>query len=98
MANYASNIFLARTKNERDLQQIDDYIAENFCGCYMQRNEDCLQSEFYSKWTYPAEMIDKLIDSLKSKNDIYIRVLSFDLEDEYAEFRIFSNGKWNIKQ
>lgn len=98
MANYATNYFFASTKNEKDLQLIDNYITENFCDCDMVLTEDSLQGEFYSKWTYPAEMIDELIDSLEAKNDIYIRVLSFDLEDEYAEFRIFSNGKWNINR
>jgi len=45
-------------------------------------------------------MIDRLIKSLEMRNDIYIRVLSYNFEggDEYAEFRIFSNGMWNIKR
>ena len=34
---------------------------------------------------------------LVAKDKIYIRILTYELEDEYVSFRIFSQGKWNIK-
>ena len=94
MANYATNLFLAKTKCKKDIERINDFFIENFCDCDMEMAEDYIQGEFYSKWTYP-----RLIESLEMRNDIYIRVLSYNFEggDEYAEFRIFSNGMWNVK-
>lgn len=100
MANYATNLFLAKTQCKKNLERINDFFIENFCDCDMEVAEGYIQGEFYSKWTYPEEMIDRLIESLEMRNDIYIRVLSYNFEggDEYAEFRIFSNGMWNIKR
>ena len=100
MANYATNLFLAKTQCKKDLERINDFFIENFCDCDMEVAEGYIQGEFYSKWTYPEETIDRLIESLETRNDIYIRVLSYNFEggDEYAEFRIFSNGMWNIKR
>ena len=100
MANYATNLFLAKTKCKKDIERINDFFIENFCDCDMEMAEDYIQGEFYFKWTYPEGMIDRLIESLEMRNDIYIRVLSYNFEggDEYAEFRIFSNGMWNIKR
>ena len=100
MENYATNLFLAKTKCKNDIERINNFFLENFCDCDMEIAEDYIQGEFYSKWTYPEGMIDRLIESLEMRNDIYIRVLSYNFEggDEYAEFRIFSNGMWNIKR
>ena len=41
--------------------------------------------------------INELIALLAAKDKIYIRILTYELEDEYVSFRIFSQGKWNIK-
>ena len=62
----------------------------------MEVAEDYIQGEFYSKWTYPEGMIDRLIESLETRNDIYIRVLSYNFEggDEYAELDFF---KWHVE-
>ena len=74
MANYATYLFYAETKNGNDL--------------------NC---EFSSKWDYPEETIDKMISLLEDKNDIYIRVLTHELCNEYVSFRVFKNGEWDVK-
>ena len=35
MANYATNLFFASTKNRKDLDRIEDFLNENFCDCYV---------------------------------------------------------------
>ncbi|EKC65387.1 hypothetical protein LEA_10350 [human gut metagenome] len=45
----------------------------------------------------PGKAINELIALLAAKDKIYIRILTYELEDEYVSFRIFSQGKWNIK-
>ena len=31
MANYATNLFFASTKNQEDLDRIEEFLNENFC-------------------------------------------------------------------
>lgn len=89
MANYATYLFYAETKNGNDLKKVEDYLEENFCDCYVNRLENGLDCEFSSKWDYPEETIDKMISLLEDKNDIYIRVLTHELCNEYVSFRVF---------
>ena len=82
-------------RKKKDLERINNFFIENFCDCDMEVAEDYIQGEFYSKWTYPEGMIDRLIESLETRNDIYIRVLSYNFEggDEYAEFTLLNPYK-----
>lgn len=97
MANYATNLFFASTENKQDLNQIEDFLDENFGDCFIERSDDTLEAQFSSRWVYPEELIDKLVASLEAKDKIYIRVLTYELSDEYVSFRTLSQGKWNIK-
>lgn len=96
MANYATNIFHARTENKQDLDKIEAFLDNTFDG-FVNRQGDSVDAEFSSRWVYPEEEIKKLEASLEAKDEIYIRILTYELEDEYVSFRIFSQGKWNIK-
>ena len=96
MANYATNIFHASTENKQDLDKIEAFLDDNFNG-FVNRYGDTVDAEFSSRWEYPEKEIDELVASLEAKDKIYIRILTYELEDEYVSFRIFSQGKWNIK-
>ena len=63
MANYATNIFYARTENKADLDKIEAFLDDTFDG-FVNRHSDSVDAEF---------------------------------ADEYVSFRIFSQGKWDIK-
>lgn len=41
--------------------------------------------------------MDELIAMLEDKDNIYIRVLTFEYSSEYVSFRVFSSGKWKTK-
>ncbi len=97
MANYATNLFYAETKNLNDLQMVEDCLEENFCDCYVNRLENAIECEFSSKWDYPEKVIDGMISLLEGKYDIYIRVLTHELCNEYVSFRVFKNGEWNVR-
>lgn len=97
MANYATNNFFAQTENEKDLITIEQFIEENFCDNYIVRHGQCVESEFYSKWKCPEKEMNELISLLEAPNQIYIRIHSYELSNEYVSFRTFSNGVWNIK-
>lgn len=97
MANYATNLFFANTENKQDLGKIEAFLDENFADCFIERIDNTLKAEFSSRWVYPEELIGKLVESLEGKDEIYIRVLTHELENEYVSFRIFLQGTWNIK-
>ena len=96
MANIATNIFHATTANKQDLDKIEAFLDDNFDG-YFNRYANVIDAEFSSRWEYPEKEINKLVDSLEAKNEIYMRILTHELEDEYVSFRKFSQGKWEIK-
>ncbi|MBS6240341.1 MULTISPECIES: hypothetical protein [Bacteroidales] len=96
MANYATNIFHARTENQTDLDKIEAFLDDKFNG-FVNRQGNSVDAEFSSRWVYPEEEINKLVESLDAKDGAYIKILTYELDDEYVSFRIFSQGKWNIK-
>ena len=96
MANYATNIFYARTANKQDLDKIEAFVDDTFNG-FVNRQGDSVDAEFTSRWVYPEEEIDKLVESLEAKDEVYIKILTYEFEDEYVSFRTFSQGAWNIK-
>ena len=96
MANYATNIFYASTENQNDLNKIEDFLSDNFSG-YTNKYSDFLDAEFSSGWEYPEKEMDQLIASLEAKDKVYIKILTYEFENEYVSFRIFSQGKWEIK-
>lgn len=96
MANIATNIFHATTANKQDLDKVEAFLDDNFDG-YINRYANVIDAEFSSRWEYPEKEINKLVDSLEAKNEIYMRILTHELEDEYVSFRKFSQGKWEIK-
>ena len=97
MANYATNLFFASTKNEEDLNKIGQFLDENFSDNVYERDNDSIEGEFFSGWCYPQELMDEMIASLEDKDNIYIRVLTFEYSSEYVSFRVFSGGKWKVK-
>lgn len=96
MANYATNIFHARTENQTDLDKIEAFLDDKFNG-FVNRQGNSVDAEFSSRWVYPEEEINKLVELLDAKDGAYIKILTYELDDEYVSFRIFSQGKWNIK-
>ena len=96
MANYATNIFHARTENKTDLDKIEDFLDDTFSE-FTNRYGDSVDAEFSSRSVYPEEEIKKLVESLEDKDKVYIKILTYEFEDEYVSFRIFSQGEWKVK-
>lgn len=66
MANYATNLFFCSTENENDLEKVEKFLDEKFFDCYLERSEDYVDGEFYSKWDFPEALINEMIESLKT--------------------------------
>ena len=96
MANYATNIFHARTENKTDLDKIEAFLNDTFSE-FTNRYGDSVDAEFSSRWVYPEEEIKKMVESLEDKDKVYIKILTYEFEDGYVSFRIFSQGEWKVK-
>lgn len=96
MATYATNILYARIENKHDLDRIEAFWDENFNG-YINRQGDSVDAEFFSRWEYPEKEIAELVSSLEDRNNVYIKILTYEFEDEYVSLRIFSQGEWTVK-
>ena len=60
MANYATNLFFCSTENENDLEKVEKFLDEKFFDCYLERSEDYVDGEFYSKWDFPEALINEM--------------------------------------
>ena len=69
MANYATNIFHARTENKTDLDKIEAFLDDTFSE-FTNRYGDSVDAEFSSRWVYPEEEIKKLVESLEDKDKV----------------------------
>ena len=87
MANYATNIFHASTEYKQDRNKIDTLLDDNFNG-FVTRYGGTVDAEFDSRWEYPEKAINALISLLTAKDKSYIRILTYELEDEYVSMRI----------
>ena len=36
-------------ENEKDLDKVEKFLDETFCDCYLDRSEDSIEGEFFSK-------------------------------------------------
>lgn len=97
MANHATNLFFASTTNEKDRARIVRHLGENFDDWKYDVFDECVEGEFTSRWAYPAEIIEGMTALLEAEDNVYIRILTHDLANEYVSFRVFSKGKWRIE-
>lgn len=96
MADYATNLFFASTENERDLDKVEAF-GRQFCRLLHRAFGRHARCTILIPLGLPEKEIDKLVESLDAKDEIYIRILTYALKDEYVSFRTFSQGTWNIK-
>ena len=78
------------------MKTVEDFLEKHFEG-YQQTYVDSLEAEFESCWVYPEVKMNRLMATLEHKGELYMRVLSYCLEDEYVCLRVFKNGTWDIK-
>lgn len=78
-------------------RQVEAFLDENFGDSLIEYLDDALEAQFSSHWVFPEELINGLVESLEVKDEIYIRVLTYEFGNEYISFRIFSQGEWEIK-
>lgn len=109
MANLCINMFYATIKveetterHEEIYQEINDFLGEKLTFYYSEFDECYIEIEFESKWTFPEQEVEEVTKQLQAKypcefQDLYMRCLSYEFGCEYVSYRIFQNGKWEVK-
>lgn len=97
MANICTNIFYAETSNKENLKKIKSFLQEEFHCDNLNEDEVYIEAYFDSRWTYPKEHIDRLVASLELDEELYIRILSHELSNEYVAFKVYRFGQWDIR-
>ena len=96
MANYATNIFQARTENEQDLDKMKAFLKDHFSGI-VNRYGEIVDAAFTSLQEYPEAKITKMVEALEDKEKVCIKILTYEFGSEYVSFRTFSQGEWTVK-
>ncbi len=93
-----TNLFFISSGEKEIIKKIGAFLDALFDeeNLYYSGNENTLQGEFDSKRSFPVELFEGLIKELKDDPTLYIRVLSYEFEREYASFRVYRNKEWNI--
>lgn len=90
MANWCDNTFYATSENEENINYIYDFFKKSDYT-YDLGFKECDEIEIYfdSKWTFPEDFMQDLINGIPYKEDIYMRCLSVEYGCEYVAF-----NKW----
>ena len=99
MANMCTNMLYCKTENAENYKKVLDFLEEKFEVYFINEETDSnyFEGEFYSKWSFPEQEFEELIESLTDDETLYIRILSHELCSEYASFRIYQNSEWDIR-
>ncbi len=98
MANRCTNMLYCKTDKADNYNKVLTFLHETFDVDFTNEDEDgdYFESEFYSKWSFPESEFEELIPTLSEDQTLYIRILSHELSSEYASFRIYQKGSWQI--
>ena len=76
MANICSNKMFVSSPNKESLQQIHDFMSDWQSAVLEEIDEESFEYYFDSRWDFPKEEMQKMTDSIKDTEDLYIKVLS----------------------
>ena len=62
--------------------------ATNIFYASTENQNDLNKIEAPSRWEYPEKEMDQLVASLEAKDKVYIKILTYEFENEYFSFRI----------
>ena len=98
MANYATNLFFCSTENENDLEKVEKFLDEKFFDCYLERSEDYVDGEFYSKWDFPEALINEMIERVCNSDSDEDALAIIDEYIEPCDMETYNEHYKNIQQ
>lgn len=94
MANVCDNSFYANSQNKKNLEYIKDFLTEHFDVYFEESDDQILEAEFGSRWTFPKELMEEMFQNLPDKLDIYLRCMSVELGCSYHELWENNGSGW----
>lgn len=94
MANICTNITAIHCPDSKVLEQILNYIKENF-DCYTSvEADDCMcELEFSSRNSFPLEEMKEMTSKISNKN-LHIQVITYEFPNDILEYHVFQNNQW----
>lgn len=97
MANICENTMYVSSPNKESLQQIHEFMNDWGNAILEEIDEYSFEYYFDSRWDFPKEKMQKMTDSIKDIEGLYIRVLSIEECNYYAAYNVFEDGVWVTK-
>lgn len=94
MANWCDNELRIYSENEENINTVKKFLKDNFLIDKLFEDVDILEISFNSKWYFPEDLMNDLINKLPDKNDINMVCLSVEWGNLYCEFHTYNEGKW----
>lgn len=95
MANICNNEFYLTSNDFANIKYAKEWFENSDLDCYTEViDDDCIEVNFSSKWTFPDELMQEFVDGIPNKEDIYIRVMSIEYGCYYHEMRIYDGEEW----
>lgn len=94
MANVCQNTMFVQSEDCRNLDHIEKFMRKWAYADIESTDDQELEIYFDSRWDFPIDEMNKMVENLPNKDDIYIRVLSVEYGEYYCAFHVYEGDGW----
>ena len=94
MANVCQNNMFVQSEDSRNLDHIEKFMRSWTYVDIESTDDEILEIYFDSRWDFPIDEMNKMVEDLPNKDDIYIRVLSVEYGEYYCAFHVYDGESW----
>lgn len=94
MANVCQNNMFVQSEDSRNLDHIEKFMRSWAYVEIESTDDEILEIYFDSRWDFPIDEMNKMVEDLPNKDDIYIRVLSVEYGEYYCAFHVYDGESW----
>lgn len=97
MSNRCTNIALISSSDRQVLDNLLENIADEFeCYTDIEIESGCCELEFCTNGPFPIHLMKRITDNYQESN-LYIQVITYELNDELLEHHVYDKGVWTDK-
>lgn len=94
MANVCENSMYVQSEDRRNLDHIEKFMKSWAYADIEHIDNDTLEIYFDSRWDFPIDEMNEMVEDLPNKDDIYIRVFSIEYGEYYCAFHVYDGESW----
>lgn len=96
MANICENELHVYTEDPKNLEAITKFFNEEFyhSSSIDDKGENQMTVYFDSRWDFPIDAMNRLLDDIPNKKDLELTCLSVEWGCYYCAFHTFEDGSW----